>query len=88
MYSTLEDSRRADERAPFVVLPESVEWSPDGLPDVEQPLGRDTADWIWYTQRPAAAAAAPSQPPAAGAAPKKWLWAPWLELRRTRMLKS
>ena len=48
---------RADERAPFVVLPESVEWSPDGLPDVEQPLGRDTADWIWYTQRPAAAAA-------------------------------
>ena len=45
-------TRARAEHEPFVVLPESVAWSPDGLPDVEQPLGRDTADWIWYTRQP------------------------------------
>jgi len=35
----------------FTVLPQSVNWTVDLLPAIDQPKGRDTADWLWYTQR-------------------------------------
>ena len=37
-------------QAPFVVLPQQVGWTEGGLPDIKEPLGKEAADWIWYTQ--------------------------------------
>jgi len=54
MKST-EMTRRGDgdgnEVGVFTVLPESVRWTADGLPDIEKPKGRQAADWVWYTCR-------------------------------------
>lgn len=37
-------------RAPFVVLPQQVDWTEGGLPNIREPLGIEAADWIWYTE--------------------------------------
>lgn len=35
---------------PFTVVPMSVSWTDDGLPDIEHPPGRGFADWVYFTQ--------------------------------------
>lgn len=35
---------------PFVIVPQQVEWTSEGLPDVKAPLGPSDCDWCWYTE--------------------------------------
>lgn len=35
---------------PFTVVPVSVGWTPEGLPDIEHPPGVSFADWVYFTQ--------------------------------------
>ena len=35
---------------PFTVVPVSVGWTPEGLPDIEHPPGVAFADWVYFTQ--------------------------------------
>lgn len=35
---------------PFTVVPVSVEWTEDGLPDIDHPPGNSFADWVYFTQ--------------------------------------
>ena len=34
----------------FSMLPQSVPWAANGLPDIERPLDRSESDWVLYTQ--------------------------------------
>ncbi|CAM9842711.1 unnamed protein product [Chrysoparadoxa australica] len=34
---------------PFTVVPQSVDWTPEGLPDIVEPPSQDFADWVYYT---------------------------------------
>ncbi|CAN0444377.1 unnamed protein product, partial [Discosporangium mesarthrocarpum] len=36
---------------PFTVVPLSVSWTREGLPDIDQPPGNSFADWVYYTQK-------------------------------------
>lgn len=35
---------------PFTVVPVSVEWTEEGLPDIDHPPGNTFADWVYFTQ--------------------------------------
>ncbi|CBN76581.1 protein of unknown function DUF399 [Ectocarpus siliculosus] len=35
---------------PFTIVPVSVEWTEDGLPDIDHPPGTAFADWVYFTQ--------------------------------------
>ena len=35
---------------PFTVVPVSVEWTEEGLPDIDHPPGHAFADWVYFTQ--------------------------------------
>lgn len=35
---------------PFTVVPVSVPWTPEGLPDIDHPPGKSFADWVYFTQ--------------------------------------
>jgi uncharacterized iron-regulated protein len=43
--------RRVKKNDPFVIVPQQVDWLPNGLPDIEIPLSREDCDWAWYTER-------------------------------------
>eukprot|EP00179_Madagascaria_erythrocladioides_P001280 CAMPEP_0198309664 /NCGR_PEP_ID=MMETSP1450-20131203/1971_1 /TAXON_ID=753684 ORGANISM="Madagascaria erythrocladiodes, Strain CCMP3234" /NCGR_SAMPLE_ID=MMETSP1450 /ASSEMBLY_ACC=CAM_ASM_001115 /LENGTH=364 /DNA_ID=CAMNT_0044012431 /DNA_START=20 /DNA_END=1114 /DNA_ORIENTATION=+ len=35
----------------FTILPQSVGWTPENLPNIEEPTrNRNVADWVWFTQ--------------------------------------
>lgn len=36
---------------PFTVVPVSVDWTSDGLPDIDAPPDQSFADWVYFTQR-------------------------------------
>jgi len=43
--------RRIGGQAPFVILPQQVQWSSaTGLPEISLPLDTSDADWCWYTE--------------------------------------
>jgi hypothetical protein len=45
-------AKRIQSSPPFVIVPESVEWSREsGLPMINAPLTVSEADWVWYTQQ-------------------------------------
>lgn len=35
---------------PFTVVPVNVDWTPEGLPDIDSPPGKSFADWVYFTQ--------------------------------------
>lgn len=43
--------RRLRDVKPFTVVPLSVEWTQEGLPDIDYPPGQDFADWVYFTQK-------------------------------------
>ncbi|KAG5178974.1 hypothetical protein JKP88DRAFT_350109 [Tribonema minus] len=43
--------RRLGGAEPFTVVPLSVDWTQDGLPDIDHPPGPSFADWVYFTQK-------------------------------------
>lgn len=43
--------RRLRGAKPFTVVPLSVDWTAEGLPNIDHPPGESFADWIYFTQK-------------------------------------